>query len=349
MNQIRRDVPNRLLHLGRQVVESRVVPRLGQKLQALFGRRLRELVEVERLVDLVQELVNEIVVRFALKSFRFTADDARVGSLVVGDRLHQEVQQTPRFGQPLVRLFQVTGVEMEHVLGDAPEMPAGIRVVTDIGHAVRRQAVTADGQDFVPDRRGNPRVDSVADDVVELAKFFAQVEQVGGSQFDVFESRCPNQFLALTDLTRRQVNSQESGFWQRSRHRDQVPAVAATEFEHARGAHVRGMHPHQGRNRRETIGVRGIMRSRLIRQLLVAAADVVARNGCRCFHDNPRLAPLSQIRDVDRRELVELLDAQGLHRFDGLCETLRIGGITMHERRVVAYTASRDGNPSARE
>lgn len=160
-----------VLHLGREVRRGHGQEvGLAQVLQALGLGSLHELVEVERLVDLLQVLVEDVAVAGLLDQVQLVLQQGTVGVRGLGHRVGQEGQQILRLLHLDVRLAELPGVIGEHVANHAAEMPARIRVVADVGHAARAELPRADFQDLLLDRRGNPRVHAVANDVVEGPK-----------------------------------------------------------------------------------------------------------------------------------------------------------------------------------
>ena len=150
-----------------------------------------------------------------------------------------------------------------HVADHAAHVPARKRVVADVRNAVRREVVPADREDVLPHRRRHPRIDAVADDVVERAPRRVDVGDVELAQLDVGEAAalvtCP---LALLDLARRQIDADEARIRQLHRHRDQVVAAGAAQFQHAAGVDVGRLQAEEPGERREAIRMR--LRKRLV-------------------------------------------------------------------------------------
>src|SRR5690606_12165923 len=133
-----------------------------------------------------------------------------------------------------------------HFPNHEDEVPAGEGVVADVGDAVGREVVMADGQDFVLYRVGNPGIDAMCDDVVELAEFGRDVHEVHGVEVDVFQAERAGELFGGVDLAGGKVNADEVAFGQSECHRDEVAAAGCADFEDTAFFHRNGLHVEQG-------------------------------------------------------------------------------------------------------
>src|SRR5207247_675024 len=78
-----------------------------------------------------------------------------------------------------------TGEIAQELAQQRAGVPPRVGVVADVGDAGRRQVAGTDGQDLVLHRLGHPRINAVADDVIELPPRVVHVEDAGGPQVDV--------------------------------------------------------------------------------------------------------------------------------------------------------------------
>ena len=112
------------------------------------------------------------------------------------------------------------------------------------------------GQQVVADRLGDPRVDAVGDDEVEVAELpAAQVGDVALAQLDVLDADRRDRLPALRDRGLREVDAERGDPGRGHRHREQVPAGAAADLQDPRRERVRGVQPVQDRHRSEPVRV----------------------------------------------------------------------------------------------
>ena len=116
-------------------------------------------------------------------------------------------------------------------------MPAWVCVIADQADTVGGEAAAVNLQDLLLDRGGHPGIDPVTEDVIESAEILAKVEDVGGPQLDIRQSQPFDDADALVNLARRQVDADESAARQGDRHRDQIAAAGATQFQHPAAFH----------------------------------------------------------------------------------------------------------------
>ena len=143
-----------------------------------------------------------------------------------------------------------------HLAKNVPRVPARPRVVTQIHDALRRKQIAAERHETVANVGRNPRIESVRDDVVELAGIPIEIAEIllAQTQRSVASNRRWCDFPPAT-AARRKVHADKTTRRKKVRHRNQVAAVAAADFEHAAGRHGRGVHPKQRSNGGETVGM----------------------------------------------------------------------------------------------
>jgi len=96
----------------------------------------------------------------------------------------------------------------------------------------------------------------VTDDEVEHPPRRIDVGDVELAQFDIGETQGPNLTLALADLACREIDAYEAGLRQFQRHRDEVVAAGAAQFQHATGTDVGRLQAEQPGQCGETIRMR---------------------------------------------------------------------------------------------
>ncbi len=249
-------------------VAHHVIFGFADEIEAVIQRAGRELVEVARVVDGREIVVEQrgIGPAHQLAEFLPQADVGRlIGVVGVGDQRDER----PRLGETPPRIGDSVDVEPEDLPGHAPQVTPGVGVVADERDTLRREATGDQVQHSVAHLRRHPRVDPVRNDVVELPRIGGNVAEVTLEQRDVGEPELRDELSARLDRTRGEIAAHEARRGQVRRHRDQVAAVAATQFERAAARDRRGTEPHQRRDRGEAVGVRRDGCASRIRDLVV--------------------------------------------------------------------------------
>lgn len=114
----------------------------------------------------------------------------------------QHGEYFPRFGQLFCAGAGAERAEHERVAHHLRDFPTGISVVADIRYAGRRQILAADSHEPLANLRGNPTVDAVRDDVVELAEIRGDVCQAHGEQLDIAQPEPLDDLAAFRHLCR---------------------------------------------------------------------------------------------------------------------------------------------------
>ena len=129
--------------------------------------------------------------------------------------------------------------------------------------------------DLAADGLGNPGVDPVAYNVVELARVGREVHQVHGVQFDVGNAQRLGHALRHLDLSRREVDADEFGAGEHHGRRQDVPAGGAADFQHTATKDLRRSNAENGRNAGHAVGVRFPVGTGRVGSLLVAVENGV--------------------------------------------------------------------------
>src|SRR5690242_14592435 len=87
-----------------------------------------------------------------------------------------------------LRLSNAADVEKHHFPQHIAQMSAGVGVVAYIRDAIRREALLANLQQPIADRRRNPRVESVCDYVVERSVACRDLTDILFREYDVLQA-----------------------------------------------------------------------------------------------------------------------------------------------------------------
>ena len=139
---------------------------LAEEAQPVRLRGGRELVEVERLVDLGEVVVEQRAVGPGGEVAELLPQ-REVARLLPIRGIGDQRDQRARFGEPRARLGDPGDVEPEDFPGHPADVAARQRVVADERDAPRREVARDDGEQRRAHVLGYPRVHAVRDDVVE--------------------------------------------------------------------------------------------------------------------------------------------------------------------------------------
>lgn len=143
--------------------------------------------------------------------------------------------------------LELAGMVDPHVANHAADMPPGKRVVADVGDSVRDKAIAANREDLFPDGRRHPRVDAVADDVIEHAERGVHVGDVMDEKLDIGQPEGLGHLPAPLDLTSGKVDADETCVGHRQRYRNEVIALGTAELHHVATLEHRRIHSEQPR------------------------------------------------------------------------------------------------------
>src|SRR5271157_5716108 len=134
-------------------------------------------------------------------------------------------------------------------------MAAGQCVVADKGYSVRRKEFAAQCKQALAHRLGNPGIKPMRDDVVELAKFRTNIEQIALKDARVCKAEFANALLSALYRQAGQVESDELAAWNRIGHGNEVCTLIACDLEDTALLDGCRREAVQNRHRGETIGV----------------------------------------------------------------------------------------------
>jgi len=140
----------------------------------------------------------------------------------------------------------------QHLAG----VPAGVGVVADEGDSRRCQQLTTHCHQLLTHVGRHPRIDPVRHNVIELAVFRPDLEDVRHLEGDVVELQSGHGSQSGGYWLIRQVDAGEVAGGQRVRHRNQVAGISASDLEHPAPGHRRRLHAEESADSRQTVGVR---------------------------------------------------------------------------------------------
>ena len=219
---------------------------LGQILQLMSRRVFDELVEVNRLVGGAEIVVKETGIGVFEGSFQFLPHHAMV-EVGLGFGFGEKLEQGSSLADLLFGALEVGHVIVHHAPRQVAEVVPGIGIVADVRDALFGQMRCAKAQELVADRGRHPRVKAVGDDVIEPPKIRRRLQEIELLEGNVRKSERADQFLALCDGALRQVEADKLAGGKTERHRHQVAAVAASQFEHPAALHGSRAHAKQRR------------------------------------------------------------------------------------------------------
>ncbi len=117
--------------------------------------------------------------------------------------------------------------------------------------------------------RRDPREDTVADDVVELALPLDRFADVRCGQFDVGDPVFRKRLASQLDLAPRRVDAHELASGKRVGHRQKVHTGRAADFEHASTLDRGGSHAEEAADGRQVLGVAADDESALVGHLVI--------------------------------------------------------------------------------
>src|SRR2546426_5812289 len=143
----------------------------------------------------------------------------------------------------------------QHPARDLAQMAARIDAVGDVSDALGSQTGTTDFQDPISDDWWHPRVETVGNDVIELAQISGQGHQVKLPQVEISELQSLDHRCAPGYRLRSAINAQELTPRQVVSHRQQVGPVATRQLEYPAVLHRYWCHSKYRRQARQTISV----------------------------------------------------------------------------------------------
>jgi hypothetical protein len=136
--------------------------------------------------ELFQEFMQQIRIRFLLQdNGRAAQVDLITARRVRRDGAGQVVEERSGLSNLFQRLGKLAGMVKDHVPHDLLDVPAGISVVADQGNAVGRQLLGAYVEDLILDRRRNPRIYAVTNNIIKSPEALVDVQDVQGLELDI--------------------------------------------------------------------------------------------------------------------------------------------------------------------
>ncbi len=236
----------------------------------------RELAEPHGGVGLGERVVEQRAVGF-LRDARELAAHRGVGRLVRGTGIGEQRGELAGGVQLVGARGQVADVPAQRLPRGAPHEAAGIAVVADEREAVGCERPREQREQRLADRRGHPRVHAVRDDVVPRSA--VERGEVALDEAHVRESQFGRGVARGADSERRDVAAGERRAGKRRRHRQQVGAVVAADFQHARGGDRGRVEAEHRRHGRDVVGVRQRVGQRVVGDRVVVRRDVGVGRG----------------------------------------------------------------------
>lgn len=251
---------------------------LAQIVQALLARARQEVAEIARRVAQLQVLVGEVVVAAVADRVDVVAHDLRQHA-VLRRHVVQEIDHAAGVGQPLPGIGAAVRAQQHRIAHDFLGLPARIGVVADVGDAVRGQALACNPQDRFLHLRRYPAVDTVADDVVELAQARPEIGNARLDEAQVLQSHGGDGALSCLHLHWRQVDAGHFGMRVTRRERDHVATGGAAQLEHAGALRGGSIQAEQMRDGAQVLRGRYRERRGNVGKLVVGAADLFCKRG----------------------------------------------------------------------
>src|SRR5581483_378648 len=218
--------------------------RFTQILEAVATGALDEFVEVNWNVEGCEVVV---VDRAGTQSphtleFAFEQLPVRVG---LRPGFHNALDELDSLMHAFFGAGSVTRLEKHHVTDHISNVSAGIGVIADISDAIRGQSFPADGEHFLLYFGRNPGIDTMSDDVVELALRACNVTQIDLLEFQVGEAESFRHRSPLLNGPLRKVYTQTLALREAESHGNQIRSIAATQFQNPAGFKQRRRHSKQ--------------------------------------------------------------------------------------------------------
>ena len=172
----------------------------------------------------------------------------------------ENARELARFDKAHARVFEVIDMRMQDFPRRLPHAAARQGVEAHEHDAIRRKARAGQRKQRVANGRRHPRIDAVRDDVVECAVRRRKRRQVFFDEGDVRQSQLGNHPASGIECARRQIAADELRRRQAHCHRNQIGAIVAAHFEHARLRDVGRMHAEERGDRGQAVRVGQQMR-----------------------------------------------------------------------------------------
>ena len=246
---------------------------LAEIFQAVGFSLLDELGEVVRVADFREFVVEQVALFVAEDVRQFRLDPLAVfvlGVLCVRKKLNEGL----RLPDPLLRRRQPAHMKEHHLAQHGAQMRAGQGVVADEGDAMRSQMLAAQRQHRFANLRRHPGKKSVRKDVIKFSLVGGELSDAAMHQRHILQAEFADGLLTLGNGLGGEVNADKFALRKPARHRNEIAAVAATEFQHAAAADRRGFKAEEQPDHRQPVGVGLRMRVTRIGDHVVAGGWV---------------------------------------------------------------------------
>src|SRR5262249_54910243 len=125
-----------------------------------------------------------------------------------------------------------------------------------------------------PDGVGDPGIDAVGQDEIELSQVWAEVLYAPCVELDILQAELHNRGLANSNLARRQVNAAKPSARQREGHRNQVVSARAAQLHHPASLDLGGRLLEQSGQRGQVVRRRQKQGKALIRYLFITRTGI---------------------------------------------------------------------------
>ena len=123
----------------------------------------------------------------------------------------------------------------QHVPDRLAQARTGKDVVADDGEAFAGEAFADDPKNRLTNGLGNPRIDAVREDGVEAAEGLVHIDEIAHMKADVGAAAALRGHAGAGDRLLGQIDPDKFRLRRAERHIDEIDALAAADFEHARG------------------------------------------------------------------------------------------------------------------
>ncbi len=144
-----------------------------------------ELMEVNRLVRGLKEIVKQICVIRPTNSLQLLLKKLPVDLVLQRRVVRRELKNSPCFTCSLRRMIESVTAETHQLSNGLTHSPARISVVADVGDAPWSKPLVANTENVILRVPIDPRIRSMADDVVESPEVIANFAQIHAAKFDI--------------------------------------------------------------------------------------------------------------------------------------------------------------------
>ena len=226
----------------------------GEKLEAKSFGMPSELPEVDWLIHRAKVVMIKSGVGVFEATLHFLFHDL-LENIRRRARFGDELEETARLANLLEWIGKIAGVILHHTAREIAKVIAGIGVVSDVSDPVLAKVIATNLKDAIANGRRHPRIKAMSNDVIETRVAESSLRNVADPQIDVGDVHGFDDFAATTDRVRGEINSREVGVRQGGRHRNEIRAIAATEFQNASTFNIFGRETEKPAECRKAVGM----------------------------------------------------------------------------------------------